>query len=428
MCLKKSCAALFLSVSLLISIAFAGVEAPFEIGTWGNFAKGAVSHTFDDWPTSNATQITATGMDAFDAKKIPMTIFVNTDGLSTNNWNSLKTAFSHGHEVGSHNQQHNSNSSGVKPSHDAIVKNVPGEKAVSMAYPNCNTPGDAEVLKYYVAGRNCNGQINNKTPGNFAQIGAVGVGAGQGNYTNDAAGINAIADQAVTKNGWAVCMHHGIGSDRHSWATTNLDEMKKHLEYLDKNRDKIWAETFGNVALYINERDDASLTVKSSTDSKITVSLTDNLPDTIYNYPLTIRRPLPDGWTTASVLQKDKPVVDTIVTVNSKKYVMFNAIPDGGDIVITRDGVSVNKLFSDALTPGSVVVSKGLIIINPKGFSGSVISVSLFNLNGKIVTSYSSKNTATSFSVPFNVSANSAFVVKVTDGKTTVVSRYLSKM
>lgn len=425
---KKNCAIVVLFLFVAISIVFAGVEAPFEIGTWENFAKGAVSHTFDDWPTSGATQITATGMDAFDEKKIHMTIFVSTDGLSSNNWKSLQTAFSHGHEIGSHNQQHNSNVSGVKVSHDAIVKNVVGEKAVSIAYPYCNTPGDDEVLKHFIAGRICNEQINNKTPGNFAQIGANGVGAGGGNYTNDVAGINAIADQAVLKNGWAVYMHHGIGSDNHSWAVTNLNEMKKHLDYLDKNRDKIWAETFGNVARYIKERDAASLIVKSSTSSKITISLTDNLIDSIFNYPLTIQRPLPDGWEVAAVTQNDKPVDDTIIAVNSKKYIMFKAVPDGGDVVITSGEVSVIRSVSKSSLQ-TVALNKNQLTINPEGFSlGPALSISMFNLNGKLIARYSLKNRMSPFSIPVNAFSSSAFVVKITDGKKTFVSRCLSQL
>jgi oligosaccharide reducing-end xylanase len=426
---KKSFVVVLLFQSVWVSIVFAGVETPYEIGTWGNFAKGAVSHTFDDWPTSGATQITATGMDAFDEKKIHMTIFVSTDGLTSNNWKSLQTAFSHGHEIGSHNQQHNSNASGIKPSHDAIVKNVPGEKAVSMAYPYCETPGDAEVLKLFIAGRICNEQVNNKTPGNFAQIGANGVGAGGGNYTNDVAGFNAIADQAVSKNGWAVYMHHGIGSDTHSWAVTSLNEMKKHLDYLDKNRDKIWAETFGNVARYIKERDAVSLTVKSSTNSKITISFTDNLVDSIYNYPLTIRRPLPDGWEKAAVTQNNKQVEDSIVTINSKKYIMFNAVPDGGDIVIASGEVSISRTVPGIQVVNPVVLYHSSMVINPEAFSSiAVISVTLFNLNGELIAGYSFKNRTSPFSLPVNTFSNSAFVVKVTDGKKTFVSRCLSQL
>ena len=97
----------------------------------------------------------------------------------------------------------------------------------------------------------------------------------------DVNGLNSFADEAANKNGWGVYCHHGIGSDGHSWAVTNLNAMKEHLNYLDRNRDKIWCETFGNVARYIKERDAASLTVESSEPNQIKVKLTDNLPDNL---------------------------------------------------------------------------------------------------------------------------------------------------
>jgi peptidoglycan/xylan/chitin deacetylase (PgdA/CDA1 family) len=62
--------------------AFAAVEAPYEVGTWGDFAQGALSLTFDDWPTSGATRITTDGRTAFNAKNLHFTMFINTDGIS----------------------------------------------------------------------------------------------------------------------------------------------------------------------------------------------------------------------------------------------------------------------------------------------------------------------------------------------------------
>jgi antitoxin (DNA-binding transcriptional repressor) of toxin-antitoxin stability system len=106
---------------------------------------------------------------------------------------------------------------------------------------------------------------------------------------------------------------------------------------------------------------------------------------------------------------------------------MFKAVPDGGDIVIKSDGVPVARLVSDISTVSTVVLNKKSLTINPDGFSGSALSVSLFNLRGEIVARYS-RNRTTPFSVPLNALANSAFLVKVTDGKTTVVSRCLSQM
>lgn len=309
-------------------------EKPFEIAVWGNFAKGAISHTFDDCLSSGTTRIVDSGMAAFDAKNIHMTLFVITSTLTTAHWNTLKTVFAHGHEIGSHSVTHTSIVSELSPSQQIIKTNVQGEKCVSIAYPNCSTPGDAEVLKYYIAGRNCNGQLNSTTPANFAQINAIGVGAGAGGYTNTVSGINAIAEQAITSGGWAVCMHHGIGSDTHAWAVTNLSEMIKHLEYLDTNRTRIWAETFGNVSRYIRERNSATVTSISSSANTISLSVTDELIDSIFNYPLSIQREIPSDWTNAVVSQSTKVMSDKIITVDTKKYIQFQAIPDGGTVII----------------------------------------------------------------------------------------------
>ena len=229
-------------------------DPTFEIGTWGNFCQGAVSHTFDDYPYTGTLQQVGTGQAAFDAKGLHMTLFVITGSVT--DWSKLKAASAKGHEIASHSVTHASNASELIPSQDAIKKNVPGEMCVSIAYPNGNAI--AGCLKNYIAARNIQGANNPKTPSDFAQINTQGFGVGAGNYKNDAASMNSWADAAASGNKWGTAMHHGIGNandPKHSWAMTNIDEMVKHLDYLDKNRNKIWCETFGNVARYIKERD-----------------------------------------------------------------------------------------------------------------------------------------------------------------------------
>lgn len=422
---KKLVNSAVLMSSALIFSSSAAVEEPFEIGTWGNFCKGAISHTFDDYPTSSTNQQVASGQAAFDEKGLPMTLFVLPSSCNDGNWNSLKAAFEKGHEIASHNNEHNSNPSGLKPSQNTIKSKVPGEMCVSIAYPDCNTPGDAAVLQTYIAGRNCNGQVNPKSPSKFAQIGSKMFGT-CGGCPNSADDLNSFADQAANSNGWAVTCHHGIGSDGHSWAVTNLDAMKQHLDYLDKNRDKIWCETFGNVARYIKERDAASLTVESSEQNSITVKLTDNLPDTIYNYPLSIRCPLPEGWTTAMVTQDGEEVEDSILTVYSKEYLMFKAVPDGGDILI-QSGTMVRNLASVSATSKPILLNKSGLSIDANQFSGSTIAVSLFDLRGKLFAKYSLNRSSSVLTIPVSALTSSAFVVKVTDGNTTVVTRCLAQ-
>ncbi len=416
--------AAFLMSSALFFSSSAAVDGSFEIGTWGNFCKGAISHTFDDYPTSSTDQQVSSGQAAFDEKGLPMTLFVLPSSCNDGNWNSLKAAFAKGHEIASHNNQHNSEAGGLKPSQNTIKSKVPGEMCATIAYPNCNTPGDGQVLQTYIAGRNCNGQVNPKTPSSFAQIGSKMFGSGGCNCPNSANDLNSFADQAANSNGWAVTCHHGIGSDGHSWAVTNLDAMKQHLDYLDRNRDKIWCETFGNVARYIKERDAASLTVESSTENSVTAKLTDNLPDSIFNYPLSIRMELPEGWTTTMITQDGNEVEDTVITVNSKQYLMFKAVPDGGQILI-QSGTMVRNQASVSAARKTIVLSKAGLSIDAAQFSGSTIAVSLFDLRGKLFARYSLNRSSSNLTIPVSALTSSAFVVRVTDGNTTVVSRCL---
>jgi len=211
----------FFIVHLLSALAItsAASTAPtFEIGTWGNFCQGAISHTFDDYGmsgTGNAAGANGAGEAAFDAKGFHSTIFVVTGSASAATWTNCKYAFAKGHEIASHSVTHSGTmpTSELAPSQNAVRQNVPGEKCVTIAYPNCNTPGDAQVLQYYIAGRNCAASpVTEKSPGNFAQINSKMFGAGSCGCPNTATDFNNYADQAALSNGWAVVCSQALAA------------------------------------------------------------------------------------------------------------------------------------------------------------------------------------------------------------------------
>jgi oligosaccharide reducing-end xylanase len=325
---------MLLCITALIVSAAPAVDKPYEVGIWGDFAQGAVSFTFDD-NTSN--QLTV-AQPMFDKYKFHMTMFVVIDWLGDNLAN-YAVPFKAGHEIASHSLSHKDNpmkTSELSASQEAIRKKVPGEMAVSIAYPNCSAPDDAEVKKYYIAGRICNGEANGKTPSDFMQISSIMCGS---TGVNTVQGFIDIANQAASQGGWNVYLMHGmdpIKQGESDYSPTSPSALGECLDNLDKNRDKVWVETFGNVARYIKERDAASVREKSVSDKKIVVKVKDNLPNEIYNFPLSIRRTLPDKWTTGNATQSNKDIWDSIVTISDKKYIMFKAVPDGGDVVITE--------------------------------------------------------------------------------------------
>lgn len=401
-----------LIVVVLAVSAFAAVDQPYEVGTWGDFAKGAVSFTFDD-NTSN--QLTV-AQPMFDELGFHMTMFVVVDWVGAENLSKFIPAFKAGHEIASHTVAHNSSTSELKPSQDAIKSKVPGEMCATIAYPGCNYVNPSP---YYIAGRICQGTANGKTPSDFTRISATMCGSTGPNTTQ---ALNGIADQAASQNQWGVYLLHGmapVASGESDYSQTSPDALKGCLAYLDKNRSKVWVETFGNVARYIKERDAASVKEKESTAEKIVVEVTDNLADSIYNFPLSIRRPLPDGWETAYVSQKEKAVDDTIITDGSKKYIMFKAVPNGGDVVIlpkipTGIVKTVTGLQENGISP--VKLERNALVIDAHRFNNATLSVSLFGVSGKLISTYTVAKSSSRVSLSLESIPKSAFVAVVSGG------------
>lgn len=400
----------------------ATTAADFEIGKWANFCQGAVSHTFDD-NTANQTKV---AQPLFDAKGLHMTLFTVTGSMSPN-WTNLKSAFAKGHEIGSHSVTHGGTMPDAEcPTSQATIKqNVPGEPCITIAYPNCNIPSPTTNLKRcYIAGRVCDGQQGPKTPSDFWRVSCKMAGSAG---VNTASGFNSAADQAASSGGWMVWCHHGVGNDGHGYSNTATDALSANITYLDQKRSTIWTETFGNISRYIYERDSSKITVKSSDDKSITITVTDKMGDSIFNYPLSIRCPLPTGWTTAVVTQKGAVVFDTIVTVSSKQYIMFKAVPDAGDVVISKDPVAVIRSASAFGADGACPATRkcATLFIDSRQFNGSTLSVTLFDLAGKVLARYALGKSDTRIALPADKINQSAFIAKITGGNKTYIGAFM---
>lgn len=424
---------LFNKAKTLTLVAFSAgvaIAAPtIEIGKWGNFCKGAISHTFDD----NCPRQLTIAAPAFENVGMRMTIFVvtGTGVADAANWDGLKQAAAKGHEIGSHAVTHPSGSgvpmsaSDFGPSQTTIQQKT-FTSCVSLAYPNCTIVTGS--TQHYIAARTCyKGEgLSEATPANWESIDSKMVGC-SGCFTS-ATEMNAFAKSAADGNKWAVTCHHGIEGDGHGWANTAVTELKSHLDYLKQNSNTIWCETFGNVARYIKERDAATTAVTSSDDKTIKLTLKDNLEDATYNYPLSLRTELPAGWTDAVVTQGGKVMKDTIVTDGSKKYLMFQAVPDAGEIVVDANPSSI-KAQRKLLETGKMLwIDNNRLSVNSAQFTGSDIAVSIFNLTGKVLAKYSLNNSESSIALPLTKLGNETFFVKVTDGIKTYTEKVTQQL
>jgi oligosaccharide reducing-end xylanase len=269
--------------------------------------------------------------------KLTMNTVTGMGWYEPTHWDQLQAAAAAGHEIGSHTVTHPTLTTSnevyeLSYSKTAIEVNVPGSKCVTVAYPYCVESTESVIATYYIAGRTCSGQIMPASPLNFYQISSFVLGSAG---TNSTAGINGIANSAASSGGWAVYLIHGIDTDG-GYSPLSSTILRATLDYLYANKSKFWVSSFSNVARYIKERNDVNVIEVSNTGDTITVQVTDSLNNTIYNYPVTIRRHLPAGWGSANVSQNGLPVTSSIVAVNSKAYVMFDVVPDGGDVVLSK--------------------------------------------------------------------------------------------
>ena len=312
-----------------------------EIATWADWKKAVVTYTFDDAPNEwQSHNWAATEMNKYG---FPGTFYIVTNW---GNFSSYQTLANNGHEIGSHTVSHSGNSGELATSQNNINNTISGQKCLTIAYPNCNVI--ANTLNYYIGGRICGGQNNPKSPSDYSRLDSHICGS---NGANSTSAITQIFQRAANSGGWAVLLIHGIqGMQANgSYSPLGQDAFKGSLDFLNQNKSTYWVATFRDAILYAKERDKASFVKTAESNTEISYSLTDNLEDGIYNYPLSLKVPVPDGWGELVVSQNGE-VIEHSVSGNA---VYFKAVPDAGTITLTAAGAIVpDPTFSITVPEG----------------------------------------------------------------------------
>jgi peptidoglycan/xylan/chitin deacetylase (PgdA/CDA1 family) len=339
---RVSKALLFVAFLTIGNVGYCGtVDSPYEVGTWSGFRTAAITYTFDD-NLSNQLSIAIPLFNNYGFKATLYTV-TSPSWVWPANWTGLQNAAAQSHEIGNHTVTHPSNwcsltsaqqESQYASSKSTINSYIPGNQCLTVAYPYCCANYETMTATYFIAGRTCSGAIVPATPSNFYQISSFVLGSSGINTT---AGIIAKHDQAASSGGWAVYLIHAVdGSEGGGYSPLSSTILDESLQYLDAHREVFWVDTFLNVVKYIKERNDVSVTETSNIGYSITLSVTDTLNNSIYDYPITIRRPLPESWEAAIVSQNGTPVFTRFVMIGSIRYVVFDAVPDGGDVMLLQ--------------------------------------------------------------------------------------------
>ena len=330
-----------------------------EIATWSGFRKAAVSFTFDDGPQSDVD--VALPMFEKYGYKATFNIVTNwANGGGANgmlNWSGVQKLSEAGHEIASHSNSH-PNGQPMPANEISSSKGTINQKiqqkygCVTLAYPNCDTPGDSQVLQNYVVGRICNGSwkggsdiMGKDGPNNWAAASALMTGS---NGTSDFKGN---MDKAVQQGGWVAFLTHGFQGKTNGFADyspTDADGMDGALQYAQQKDKDIWVAPMGHVAMYIKERK-ASQVSASTSGSTTTVKLTHNIKDNIsdYDYPLTLK--VKTSLSKAEVTQAGAKLEAKI----EGGYAIFDAVPNAGDIVIAGEGAGPESSSSSETTSSS---------------------------------------------------------------------------
>ena len=315
-------------------------ELFIEIADFYEFKSAAVSLTFDDGSVNQFT----VGLKGLDSMSFKGTFFINPGFLGEKNWALMKNLIKAGHEVGSHTMTHphlkeinlDQARIEIKQSKAVIEQNINNYQCISFAYPFGESNENIRQItsSYFQAARTTDGgffpvdaSYNFKIPGFLFSSGTKLITA------------NKWVNNAIHNNKWIVEIFHGFEND--GWSPISSSLYLSHLQYIKSKEDYLWVTTFGNAIKYFKEHQSAKIELTDSSFNYYKLNVTDNLPDSIYDFPLTMRVKIPDRWTQIKVLQNNITVNFQLQSdVCKNQYVVFDVIPDHGEMTITSEKVA----------------------------------------------------------------------------------------
>ena len=137
--------------------------------------------------------------------------------------------------------------------------------------------------------------------------------------------------------GWGSTHFHHITSEE---AQKTTDEF---LNYLKQKEDKLWLGTFPDVAKYAQEYATHTLKIDSILATEISFTLTDEMQNEIYDFPLTVKIRVPNNWMIITATQNGKSIESNLITYNKNKYVLIKAVPDRGQVILNGT-ITINEM------------------------------------------------------------------------------------
>lgn len=216
-----------------------------------------------------------------------------------------------------------------------LKKWFPNEKILTFAAPWCRKTdaSTAEIKKHQYANRGGgNGFLSpNPTEAELFDIPAFVV---QSDKTAEQ--LNANIDKAIKDKNWYSVLLHGVNDTAPETKNNNInkDVCEAHFNYIGSKSDKVWAGSLNEVTAYIYEKQNYDITVNWIRENAMSITLTDTLDDSRFDFPLTFKVNVPNHWETVTVTQNNESAEVSANVQNGKNYVYINVVPDKGIIIL----------------------------------------------------------------------------------------------
>jgi hypothetical protein len=192
-----------------------------------------------------------------------------------------------------------------------------------------------ETRKLYISIRGTNGILNHADEVNYLDVNSVSnphIYADQAsrdkyilpllNKTNTLYNVNYY-------RGWGSTHFHGVPTTD---ARNTTDEF---LQYLKDKEADLWVDGFTRVAQYSQSYASHNLTVDAVAQTEIKFTVTDDMLDTAFDFPLTVKIRVANNWANISATQNGVSVDTKLISYNGNSYALVKAVPDAGQVILT---------------------------------------------------------------------------------------------
>lgn len=303
-------------------------KTPVSIAPYDGNRKAAVSYTFDDgiqdqytlaYPEMKKRGIRATF--AIIGSKVGGTIkATNSPEVPAMTWDQIREMYNDGFEIASHGYNHkalpNLSESELEYEvvhNDDVIEEQVGQRPLTFIFPGNSKSED--VIEYVLQNH----------------VGCRTYQQSMGGSSNELT-MNSYVDGLITSGSWGVTMTHAIAEGYDQFQ--DPQRLYNHWDYVVTLQDELWVAPFHEVAGYVRERDNATVTTTTEDDENIVLTVSTTLEDkTMFSYPLTL---LVDTYADAATQDGNT------LTVNYKngQTIVTGVNPNGGSVTIHKSSAT----------------------------------------------------------------------------------------